>query len=167
MERLIRYVGGVAFITLLGMVGVTLVDVILRLISRIPGAPLAGIVPPAVPGVVDLVQLALVAVAHLSIAVTFMLGSHVTVDIIANLLPQKLRLATRRAGWAVSFVFMAGCFYEAIGQARGQYADGVLSSTINLPIWWYWLPVIAGTALAALACFAHVVRRSATDTGRS
>lgn len=165
MDRLTRLVGSVAFIALLGMVGVTLVDVVLRLISRLPGDPFADIVPAAVPGVVDLVQLTLVAVAHLSIAVTFMLGTHVTVDIVANLLPEKVRAVTRRAGWAIGFAFMAGCFYEALGQAQRQYADGVLSATINLPMWWYWLPVVAGTALAAVACLAHLVRRRAAGAG--
>lgn len=165
MQRLTRLAGGVAFIVLLGMVGVTLADVVLRLISRLPGDPFAGIIPAAVPGVVDLVQLTLVAVAHLSIAVTFMLGTHVTVDIVANGLPYRMRAVTRRVAWAISCAFMAACFYEAIGQTERQYVDGVLSATINLPMWWYWLPVIAGTALAALACLAHVLRRSPGEAG--
>lgn len=165
MRSLSRFVAGVAFIALLGMVGVTLGDIVLRLLSRIPGAPFAGAIPLAVPGVVDLVQLMLVAVAHLSIAVTFMLGTHVTVDIVANLLPVKIRAVTRRAGWAIGVAFMSACFYEATGQAHSQFVDGVLSATINLPIWWYWLPVIAGTALAAVACLAHLVRRRPSGTG--
>ena len=165
MERLTRLAGSVAFIALLGMVGVTLADVVLRLISRLPGDPFARVIPAAVPGVVDLVQLTLVAVAHLSIAVTFMLGTHVTVDIVANLLPAKARAVARRAGWALSFAFMGGCFLEAIGQARSQFADGIVSATISLPIWWYWLPVIAGTALATLACLAHLVRRRTAGAG--
>lgn len=161
MRSLSRFVAGVAFIALLGMVGVTLGDIALRLLSRIPGAPFAGVIPLAVPGVVDLVQLTLVAVAHLSIAVTFMLGTHVTVDIVANLLPEKVRAVTRRVGWALGVAFMAGCFYEAAVQAHKQFVEGVVSATISLPIWWYWLPVIAGTALSALACLAHLMRRRA------
>ena len=163
MVRLTRFVASVAFIALLGMVGVTLADIALRLISRLPGAPFAHFVPAAVPGVVDLVQLSLVTVAHLSIAVTFMVGSHVTVDIIATKFPERLRAVTRRICWALSFAFMAGCFVQASSQARGQYSEGVVSATINLPIWWYWIPVLIGTALAALACFVHLVRRRAAE----
>ena len=163
MGRLTRLAAGVAFTALLGMVGVTLADIVLRLLSRLPGAPFAGVMPAAVPGVVDLVQLTLVTVAHLSIAVTFMLGTHVTVDIVANMLPQQVRAVTRRVCWALSLAFMAGCFFEAVVQAHSQFVDGIVSATINLPIWWYWIPVILGTALAALACLAHLVRRQPAE----
>lgn len=157
MNRLTRFVAGVAFVALLGMVGVTLADIVLRLISRLPWQALTRYVPAAVPGVVDLVELALVTVAHLSIAVTFMLGTHVTVDIVAARLPARIRAVTRRITWALSFAFLVACFVEALGQGRGQYREGVVSATISLPLWWYWIPVVLGTALAALACLVHFV----------
>jgi TRAP-type C4-dicarboxylate transport system permease small subunit len=163
VARLTRFVAGVAFIALLGMVSVTLADIGLRLISRLPGAPFARAIPAAVPGVVDLVQLSLVTVAHLSIAVTFMVGTHVTVDIVATKLPPHIRAVSRRVCWALSFAFMAGCFVEALTQARGQFHEGVVSATISLPIWWYWIPVVLGTALAGLACFAHLLRRGVAE----
>jgi TRAP-type C4-dicarboxylate transport system permease small subunit len=163
MVRLTRFVASVAFIALLGMVGVTLADIALRLISRLPGHPFTHIMPAAVPGVVDLVELNLVTVAHLSIAVTFLVGTHVTVDIVATQLPARLRAITRRACWALSFAFMAACFVQASMQARGQFRDGLVSATISLPVWWYWIPVVFGTALAALACFAHLVRRGTAE----
>ncbi|HVZ53288.1 MAG TPA: TRAP transporter small permease [Pseudolabrys sp.] len=156
MLRITRWVTGVAFIVLCGMVVVTLADIVLRLLSRMPGHPFARLIPPAVPGVVDLVQLTLVTVAHLSVAATFLVGTHVTVDVIANLMPHKARRLARLFGWAVSFAFMALCFVEAIVQGRGQYQDGILSATISLPMWWYWIPVVIGTGLAALACLGHI-----------
>jgi TRAP-type C4-dicarboxylate transport system permease small subunit len=163
MVRLTRFVVSVAFIALLGMVGVTLADIALRLISRLPGDPFSRIMPAAVPGVVDLVQLSLVSVAHLSIAVTFMVGTHVTVDIIVTKLPARIRAVGRRICWALSFAFMAACFAEALTQGRAQFHEGVVSATISLSVWWYWVPVVVGTALAALACFAHLVRPRAVE----
>jgi TRAP-type C4-dicarboxylate transport system permease small subunit len=163
MARLTRLVASVAFIALLGMVGVTLADIALRLVSRLPGEPLARLIPAAVPGVVDLVQLTLVTVAHLSIAVTFLVGTHVTVDIVATKFPERMRAVTRRACWALSFAFMAGCFVQASTQARGQFGEGLVSATISLPLWWYWIPVVLGTALAAFACFVHFVRGDAAE----
>jgi TRAP-type C4-dicarboxylate transport system permease small subunit len=161
-----RLVAGIGFLALLAMVGVALADIILRLISRLPGAPLAKLIPVAVPGVVDLVELTLVTVAHLSVAVTFLLGTHVTVDVVANMLPAGLRRVTRRLGWALSFAFMALCFLQALEQARGRFSDGVVSATISLPMWWFWVPVVFGTGLAALACLAHLMGRREID-GRS
>ena len=166
MLRPSRVIGVVAFIALLGMMGVTLVDIALRLLSRMPDHPLGGILPPAVPGVVDLVQLSLVAVAHLSIAVTFMLGTHVTVDVIAGTMPARARGVVRRLGWAVSFAFMALCFLQAFEQGWAQYDSGLVSATISLPLWWYWVPVVVGTALAALACLAHLFGRRLSERKR-
>jgi TRAP-type C4-dicarboxylate transport system permease small subunit len=161
MVRLTRFVAGVAFIALLGMVGVTLADIALRLISRLPGEPFSRIIPAAVPGVVDLVELSLVTVAHLSIAVTFLLGTHVTVDIIATKLPARIRAVGRTICWALSFAFMVACFAQALTQGRAQFRAGLVSATISLPVWWYWIPVVFGTALAALACFVHLLHPAA------
>jgi TRAP-type C4-dicarboxylate transport system permease small subunit len=164
MNQLRRLIAGIGFLALLAMVGVALTDIVLRLISRLPGTPFAKVIPVAVPGVVDWVELTLVTVAHLSVAVTFMTGVHVTVDVVANLLPARLRRITRRVGWALSFAFMALCFYTALDQGRGRFSDGVVSPTISLPMWWYWVPVVIGTGLAALACFVHVIgRRNARE----
>jgi len=163
MARLTQLVAGVAFIALLGMVGVTLADIVLRLISRLPGDPFAHLLPAAVPGVVDLVQLSLVTVAHLSIAVTFLVGTHVTVDIIAVRFPARMRAVTRRVCWALSLAFMAGCFVQASTQARDQFSERLVSATISLPVWWYWIPVVLGIALATFACFVHFVRGEAPE----
>lgn len=159
MLRLSRPVAGVAFLALMGMIGVTLADIVLRIVSRLPGRPLAGLMPPAVPGVVDLVQLTLVAVAHLSIAAAFMVGAHVTVDVIATRFPSGVRNVLRRFCWVLSFGFMTICFIEALRQALAQWRDGLVSATINLPLWWYWIAVVVGTAIAALACFVHIFGR--------
>jgi TRAP-type C4-dicarboxylate transport system permease small subunit len=163
MVRLSRFVASVAFIALLGMVGVTLADIALRLISRLPGEPFSRVIPAAVPGVVDLVELSLVTVAHLSIAVTFLVGTHVTVDIVATKLPARIRVIGRMTCWALSFAFMAACFAQAFTQGRAQFREGLVSATISLPVWWYWIPVVFGTALAALACFIHLVRPAAAE----
>ena len=161
-----RLIAGIGFLALLAMVGVALADIILRLISRLPGTPFTGLIPVAVPGVVDWVELTLVTVAHLSVAVAFMTGVHVTVDVVANTLPAGVRRVTRRLGWALSFAFMALCFFTALEQGRGRFSDGVVSPTISLPMWWFWVPVVFGTGLTALACLAHLIGRRAAD-GRS
>lgn len=166
MGRLSRAVANVAFIALLGMITVTLVDIALRLISRLPGDIDGRFLPAAVPGVVDLVEFCLVTVAHLSIAVAFLAGSHVVVDIITTMMPTRLRRVSRRVSWAVCFSFMAACLVEAFAQGRMQFATGTVSATINLPMWWYWIPVVVGTALSVLACAVHLLPSKPADDRR-
>jgi TRAP-type C4-dicarboxylate transport system permease small subunit len=163
MVRFSRAVANVAFIALLGMIAVTLTDIVLRIVSRAPMGANGNLMPAAVPGVVDLVELALVTVAHLSIAVAFLAGSHVTVDIVAVMLPERFRRMSRRVGWAVCLSFMAACLLEAFRQGRLQFASAVVSATISLPIWWYWIPVVVGTALSTAACAILLLRPNPTE----
>lgn len=90
-------------------------------------------------------------------------GVHVSVDVVATAFPLPLRRATRRLGWAFSFAFMALCFLTALDQGRGRLSDGVVSATISLPMWWFWVPVVFGTGLSALACLYHLVARPAAN----
>jgi TRAP-type C4-dicarboxylate transport system permease small subunit len=166
MTRLSRAVAAIAFIALIGMILVTLGDIGLRLISRLPGN-VGRWFPAAVPGVVDLVELSLVTAAHLSIAVTFLAGSHVVVDIVANLLPTNLRSLSRRIGWMLCVLFMATCFVQALRQGRMQFGAGIVSATISLPVWWYWVPVVVGTALSTVACALHLFGYKPADSGKA
>jgi TRAP-type C4-dicarboxylate transport system permease small subunit len=166
MVRLSRMVAICAFVALAAMVAVTCADIVLRLFLRMPGDVGGSWLPAAVPGVVDWVELTLIIVAQLSIAVTFMKGTHVGVDLIGARFPPGMRNVTRRAGWILSFLFMAACFVQACRLGKAQYLSGVVSSTVNLPLWWYWIPVVLGTALSALACAVHVFCPSA-PTDRS
>ncbi len=166
MTRLSRVVAAIAFIALVAMILVTLGDIALRIISRLPGNVGRGF-PAAVPGVVDLVELSLVTVAHLSIAVTFLAGSHVVIDLVANLMPARLRSLSRRIGWTLCLLFMATCFVEALRQGRMQLTAGLVSATISLPVWWYWIPVVLGTALSTLACALHLLKSTPADSGKA
>lgn len=100
-----RLIAGIGFLALLAMVAVALTDIVLRLISRLPGTPLAGLIPVAVPGVVDWVELTLVTVAHLSVAVAFMTGVHVSVDVVATAFPPPTPPGYTAAGLGVQLRF--------------------------------------------------------------
>jgi Tripartite ATP-independent periplasmic transporters, DctQ component len=167
MVRLSRMVAFVGFVALAAMIAVTCVDIGLRVVTRMPGGLVGDWLPAAVPGVVDWVELTLIIVAQLSIAVTFMKGTHVGVDLLGAKLPPRLRGAARRAGWGLSFVFMAACFVQACILGRAQFLSGVVSSTISLPLWWYWIAVVVGTGLSAIACAAHLLRPPPSADTRS
>jgi TRAP-type C4-dicarboxylate transport system permease small subunit len=166
MVRLSRTVAVIAFVALAVMVAVTCADIGLRLASRMPAGFAPRWLPAAVPGVVDWVELTLITVAQLSIAVTFMRGTHVGIDIIGAKLPAPARGAARRIGWALSLAFMAGCFLQASLQSRAQALSGLVSPTVSLPLWWYWVPVVIGTGLSAVACAVHLRWPPPPDAGR-
>lgn len=157
MVRLTRWIALIAFIALCAMIAVTCIDILLRLVSRLPGG-LGRFIPPAVPGTVDYVELTLIAVAHLAIAVTFLRGTHVGIDLIGQVLPVRVRRAALRIGWAICLLFMAACFMRACLQGRTQFYSGVVSATVSLPVWWYWIPVVIGSGLSAFACAVHLWR---------
>jgi len=163
MVRLSRAVAIIGFIALAVMIAVSCADIGLRLLSRMPGGLAVGWLPAAVPGVVDWVELTLIIVAQLSISVAFMKGTHVGVDLVGAKLPPRMRDVARRAGWGLSCIFMAACFVQACLLGRAQFLSGVVSSTVSLPLWWYWIPVVVGTGLSALACTAYLFRPPAAD----
>ena len=158
MVRLSRIVATVGFIALAAMIAVSCTDIVLRLFSRMPSDLTGRWLPAAVPGVVDWVELTLIIVAQLSIAVTFMKRSHVSVDLIGSQLPSKLRGGARRIGWALSLIFMTACFVQACVLGKTQLTSGLVSATVSLPLWWYWIPVVIGTGLSAVACVVHLRR---------
>src|SRR3989304_2295410 len=107
MVRLTRWFALIGFIALSAMIVVTCIDIVLRMLSRLPGG-IGRFIPAAVPGTVDYVELTLITVAHLAIAVTFLRGTHVGVDLIGQMLPVRVRRVAVRIGWGVWVALLGG-----------------------------------------------------------
>lgn len=124
---------------LLGAMAVTVADIVLR--------PLGN----AVPGVVDLVQLAVMAGAFLAIPYTFISDGHVSVDLLAQNLPARLAALLRLLAALLATGLLTLMLYYGWQSAWQQHAFGDVSQTIGIPLFWYWTPLLAGLALSALA----------------
>lgn len=124
---------------LFGAMAVTVADIVLR--------PLGN----AVPGVVDLVQLAVMAGAFLAIPYTFISDGHVSVDLLAQNLPARLAALLRLLAALLATGLLALMLYYGWQSAWQQHAFGDVSQTIGIPLFWYWTPLLAGLALSALA----------------
>ncbi len=152
-DRLKGWSQGLAWLALLCLAGamfVTLADIGLRAVSRAIGL-VAGRTPGlALVGIVDLVQLAVMAAAYLAIPYTFAGEGHVTVDILHLRLPRRLQQLLRALGALLSCLFMAMILGFGIEQARLVAAYGDRSATLGIPLVWYWLPLLAGAALSVL-----------------
>ncbi|MCB1398464.1 MAG: TRAP transporter small permease [Rhodobacter sp.] len=102
-------------------------------------------------GMVDLTQLAVMYSVFLSIAYGFARRAHVAVTVLTEMFSERVNTALALLWWLVAVVVMAVLAYAAFGQARLIAGYGDVSQNIRIPMIWYWLPVVVGLALSALA----------------
>jgi TRAP-type C4-dicarboxylate transport system permease small subunit len=102
-------------------------------------------------GVVDLVQLGVMAAAWLAIPYAFLTDSHVSVDLLADRMPPRLNAALKALGAGLAAGLMALVLVNGWQAAAQQAQFGDVSSTLALPKTWYWAPLLAGAALSVLA----------------
>lgn len=139
IERGYRLIALAAFACLASAALVTCLDIVLRRFGA------------AVVGVVDLVQLLVMAGAYLAIPFAFLKDGHVTVDLLTSRLPARAAAACRALGAALSVVFLLAIARYGFDAAMQQHAYGDRSHTMGIPILWYWTPLLFGAALSVLA----------------
>jgi TRAP-type C4-dicarboxylate transport system permease small subunit len=145
--HLSRIVALAGITMLAGAMAITMADILLRRTFAF-----------AMIGTVDMVQLCIVSTAFLSIPYAFIRGSHVGIEAATDLLPERA-LALVKAGAALaSFGFMAAVGWFGLEQAELQYGYGDVSQTIAIPMLYYWIPLLAGSALSVLATAILAVR---------
>ena len=149
----------IGFFALAAMTLVMVADIVLRGgargLSLLRDRPVGA----AVPGVVDLVQLFVVASAYLGVAVAFWRRRHVTVDLVTRLFPPRVTRGLDMFGELMSLVFLVICLRYGAEKAWGEYAFGYVSPTIAIPLWVYWVPVIVGLVLSIVGCGVLILDR--------
>ncbi len=105
----------------------------------------------AVPGVVDLVQLFVLAGAYFVIPYTFVADRHVSVDLFTARLPVRAALLLKAFAAALALAILLPMLVRTYGSALSQIAYGDRSQTIGIPMIWYWAPLVAGVAASILA----------------
>lgn len=146
IERGHRLIALAAFACLAAAALVTCLDIALR---RFGGA---------VVGVVDLVQLLVMAGAYLAIPFAFLRDGHVTVDLLTARLSARAAAACRALGAGLSLVFLLAIARYGFDAALQQHAYGDRSHTMGIPILWYWTPLLVGATLSVLATALIFVR---------
>ncbi|CAD5375013.1 conserved membrane hypothetical protein [Rubrivivax sp. A210] len=105
-------------------------------------------------GMVDLTQLLVMAAAFLCIPYTFAREAQIEVDFVTTRLPPRAHAALRCATALAAAAYMTLATWTTASAALQALHNGDRSSTLNAPLTWYWAPVVAGCALAVLACAA-------------
>ncbi len=99
-------------------------------------------------GVVDLVQLFVVAGAWLVMPFAFMTGAHVGVDFVVNALSRRARRTLNLISAVVAFVLVALMLWQGVATFVVRAAYGDKSQQLGIPISWFWYPLLIGLAAA-------------------
>lgn len=103
-------------------------------------------------GMVDITQLMVMACAFMCIPYTFMREAHIDVDFITTHLPPRINSALLGVWSLAGAGFMAAVTWYAGVAAMQAYVNNDQSTTIGIPIVWYWVPLLFGCVLSVLAC---------------
>lgn len=144
----------VAFAGIVAIILITLGDILLRLVDWIGLGGVLGL-PKSVPGVLDLIEYAQVIAAQFAIACGFAAGTHVSVDILSMHFSRRVSVFATLAGGLICGGVLALCLHQAHAQFMLRYGSTQVSATLGWPLWWYWLPTMAGLALALVAACAR------------
>lgn len=101
-------------------------------------------------GTIDVVQLFVLSAAFLSIPYAFISRSHVAVAVFTDKFPARGQSAIALLAGVLATLIMAAFAWFGLGHAAMQMEYGDVSQTIGIPIVWYWVPVIYGSALSSL-----------------
>lgn len=126
---------------LLGAMLVTTADVVMR---KVDGRGIFG--------TVDIVQLMIMGAAYLSIPYGFLTRSHVSVSVIVDMFDRRGTALANFLAAICGLGFMAAIAWFGFDQAQMQAEYGDISLTLGIPKTYYWLPLLAGSALSAVVC---------------
>jgi TRAP-type C4-dicarboxylate transport system permease small subunit len=127
----------------------TVVDIVLR-----------HTIGSAVPGTVDLMQLIVMWAALAAVPYGFIANDHVAVDLLTEQFSAPVQRGLTVFSSLLGCIFLAAVFYFSTLQAWHEYGYGDRTQTIGIPIILYWLPMLAGMALSALATIAGGIAAS-------
>jgi TRAP-type C4-dicarboxylate transport system permease small subunit len=138
-ERAARLFGFAASLILVFMMLFTTVAVSMRQFFNAP-----------VLGVVDVMELALVALIFVAMPGVFLRDENVTVDVIDQVLPRNARIALRLLGLLVSMGFLVLMMVQMLPQAADKWQHGEVTMTLSINRFVHWVPIMLGFALSIL-----------------
>ena len=143
-SRLSKIIFALAVIGLLAY-GAAAVVTVIDILGRKVGWPIEG--------VVDYVQLFVMAGAWLVMPYAFLTGAHVGVDFVVGNLPHPVQSVCRVFSSVVAIVLLALMLWYGYTTAQQRIMFGDMSQEIGIPIVWYWVPLLIGMAGSIIASF--------------
>jgi len=116
-------------------------------------------------GTTDMVQLLVMAAAFCAIPYGFFADTHVSVDLLTNGLPPRGLAVVKGLSALLGAVLLVGLAWYGGLQAQLEYGYGDKSSTIEIPKLWYWVWLVGGSIVAALAALMVAARHLIMASG--
>lgn len=151
VQALITWIAALGVLAYGAAAAVTVADILGRRI----GMPIEGIV--------DLVQLFVVGGAWLVMPYAFMTGAHVSVDLLLTTLPRGLARPMLVLGAVLAIGLLGLMLWQGYLTFRTRTMFGDSSQQLNIPIAWYWYPLLVGLAVSILGVLAQLGKSLAGD----
>ncbi len=142
-----RFLTRVAAIFLIAMMLINVVDVGLRTTINAP-----------IFGTYEIVEFMLAAVAFLAIPEAFLRDQHITIELIDQVLPERVIDFLRAIGALCSMVFVALLTWHMIRPAMDYIEFNEITMDLQLPLIWKAGLIITGIGVAVLAALVMFVR---------
>lgn len=137
LARVLRW-GAMA--ALIAMMIVTAVDISMR-----------NALNQLVHGSIELVQLTLVLVVFLALPETFLRDEQIAVDAIDQFASPRWVAILRASGALLTLTLLTTMVANMFPQAIDTLVIGDLTTDLQISLFWYWLPILAGGCVSMLA----------------
>ncbi len=143
--------GYLAALFALGMVALTVTDVVLRAVLNRP-----------IHGALELVELLLAYSIFTALPAVFLRDQNVVVDMVDHAFPRAVPLL-RHVAAVGSFVVLAAMGWYMIPRARDILEFGDVTSDLSIPRILYWIPALVGVFVSAAAAFVMIFRKGRSE----
>lgn len=140
--------GWVASIFVAAMMLLTVADVVLRAATNTP-----------IRGALEIIELLLAASFFLALPAVFLREENIVVDLIDPIAPRSVPLL-KRIALAISVFLLVIMATQGWLAAKDTLVFGDVTSDLSLPKILYWIPVLAGLILSAVAALAMLFQRT-------
>jgi TRAP-type C4-dicarboxylate transport system permease small subunit len=142
-----RFLTRVAAVFLLAMMLINVVDVGLRVSINAP-----------IFGTYEIVEFMLAAVAFLAIPEAFLRDQHITIELIDQVLPERVVDALRAFGTLCAMTFVGLMVWHMIQPAMDYVEFNEITMDLQLPLIWKVLLIMTGVGAAVLTALVLFVR---------
>jgi TRAP-type C4-dicarboxylate transport system permease small subunit len=102
-------------------------------------------------GVVDVMELALVAMIFLALPGSFLRDEHVTIDVIDQLVSRRVRVALRFLGLFLTLILLVIVLRQVIPAALYSFDSFEVTMTLGIHRSWHWSPIVFGFSFSVAA----------------
>ena len=117
-------------------------------------------------GVVDIMELSLVALIFIAMPGVFFRNENVTVDIVDRVVSPRIRTMLIIFGHVCALFFLVAMMIEMLPLAWEKYNNDEVTMTLSIDRFVHWVPILFGFSVSIIATI-WVLGRVLTDKSRS